>query len=52
MENHPKCPNCGRNLTESEIYCYFCEFDIAELREKQAKTKTKKTIKKKNKNKK
>gem|GEM_PF-6966000 len=35
------CPNCGRNLTESEIYCYFCEFDLSNLREKE-ETKRKK----------
>ncbi|MBS3096282.1 hypothetical protein J4480_02475 [Candidatus Woesearchaeota archaeon] len=25
---HSRCPNCGRNLTEDEIYCYFCETDL------------------------
>ena len=32
MEKHLTCPNCGRSLTESELYCYFCEFDLAKLR--------------------
>jgi hypothetical protein len=33
------CPNCGRNLTESELYCYFCEFKISELKKKELKRK-------------
>ncbi|MDP3765348.1 MAG: hypothetical protein Q8R04_02445 [Nanoarchaeota archaeon] len=37
MEKHLKCPNCGRNLTESELYCYFCEFDLAKLRKERLK---------------
>ncbi|MBI3035294.1 hypothetical protein HYY71_03140 [Candidatus Woesearchaeota archaeon] len=28
MKEHSGCPNCGRSLTESEIYCYFCELEI------------------------
>ncbi|MBI2101281.1 hypothetical protein HYT53_01610 [Candidatus Woesearchaeota archaeon] len=30
----PKCPNCGRKLTESELYCYFCEMSLPEPAEK------------------
>lgn len=30
----PKCPYCGKDLEEDEIYCYFCEQEI-----KQKKTK-------------
>ena len=28
MKRHSKCPNCGRNLTENEMYCHFCELEI------------------------
>ncbi|MBI2558360.1 hypothetical protein HYW20_03480 [Candidatus Woesearchaeota archaeon] len=31
MEHHSKCQNCGRSLTEDELYCYFCEADLADL---------------------
>lgn len=34
MESHTKCPNCGRSLTESELYCYFCEMDLSEFEKK------------------
>ncbi len=36
-QNDLKCPNCGRNLTESELYCYFCETDLAEIEKKKKK---------------
>jgi len=40
MENSPlKCPNCGRALTESELYCYFCEFEIKKVKHKKKKLK-------------
>ncbi len=26
-EKNLKCPNCGKEITEDEIYCYFCELD-------------------------
>ena len=26
------CPNCGRKLTENEIYCYFCESEIKKVK--------------------
>ncbi len=39
MKNE-NCPNCGRSLTEDEIYCYFCEFGAENLGKKE-KTKTK-----------
>ena len=32
-----RCPNCKRALTPAEIYCYFCEMDISELKKKMAK---------------
>ena len=35
----PKCPNCGRELTDDEIYCYFCEMNVYQLRKKQKKSK-------------
>jgi len=31
---HARCPNCGRNLTEDELYCYFCEMDVEESKKK------------------
>jgi hypothetical protein len=34
MEAHFRCPNCGRNLTNEELYCYFCEMDLVKLRKK------------------
>ncbi len=35
-----RCPNCGRNLTENEWYCYFCDVDILKLKkEKRSETK-------------
>jgi len=41
--SNPKCPNCGRNLTESELYCYFCETDLAEIEKKKTALKSGKT---------
>ncbi|MBI4452144.1 hypothetical protein HY637_01825 [Candidatus Woesearchaeota archaeon] len=35
----PKCPHCGRSLTPDEIYCYFCEMNIYQLRKKHKKIK-------------
>jgi len=34
MENRLKCPQCGRELTESELYCYFCEMEVPEQKQK------------------
>jgi uncharacterized OB-fold protein len=34
MEHGQRCPNCGRLLTEQEMYCYFCEMNIEELKNK------------------
>jgi len=25
-----KCPQCGRKLTDDEMYCYFCEAEVGE----------------------
>ncbi|HLC61234.1 MAG TPA: hypothetical protein VJJ52_07450 [Candidatus Nanoarchaeia archaeon] len=43
MEHHhsEKCPQCGRSLTPDEIYCYFCELDLAKLRESREKNSEK-----------
>jgi len=38
MKNQQECPNCGRKLTESELYCYFCDFDISRIGEEKTKT--------------
>jgi len=27
-----KCPNCGRVITDDEIYCYFCDMNISRLK--------------------
>ena len=29
------CPNCGRSITQGEVYCYFCELDIEKLKKQQ-----------------
>src|SRR3989338_10692894 len=42
-QNNLKCPNCGRNLTGSELYCYFCETDLAEIEKKKTALKSGKT---------
>ncbi|MBI3027161.1 hypothetical protein HYY70_03535 [Candidatus Woesearchaeota archaeon] len=41
MEHTLKCPNCGRNLTENELYCYFCEIEISKLKIESTKNKNK-----------
>ena len=30
-EKNLKCPNCGKELTEDEIYCYFCELEVEKI---------------------
>jgi predicted nucleic acid-binding Zn ribbon protein len=42
MESHSKCPNCGRSITENELYCYFYEMDLSELDRKNKKESGKK----------
>jgi hypothetical protein len=37
MEHSEKCPNCGRELTDEEMYCYFCELSVEELKKKDKK---------------
>ncbi len=32
MSNVVRCQNCGRSLTDDEIYCYFCELEIEKLK--------------------
>lgn len=27
-QNQGLCPNCGRKLTENELYCNFCELNL------------------------
>jgi len=29
-----KCPYCGKELTENERYCLFCENDLSKIRDK------------------
>ncbi len=38
MEGHNRCHNCGRSLTENELYCYFCETDSHENGKKHKKS--------------
>ena len=30
----PKCPYCGRKLTENEMFCLHCEQDVSKIKEK------------------
>lgn len=32
-----RCPYCNRELTENEMYCWNCEADITELKNKREK---------------
>ena len=34
-----KCPYCGRKVSDTERYCYFCEEDISKTRDKEEKPK-------------
>ena len=43
MENHSRCPNCGRALTENALFCYFCEPGLPELEKEDKKEKLKKS---------
>ncbi|HLG24669.1 MAG TPA: hypothetical protein VI564_07105 [Candidatus Nanoarchaeia archaeon] len=27
-----KCPICHRDLTEDELYCYFCELEVSKMK--------------------
>ena len=38
-----KCPYCGRELIEDELYCFFCDQDVSKKQRREEKTK--KTIK-------
>ena len=43
-----KCPYCGRNLIEDELYCFFCEEDVSKAADKTEtpkRKKVKKTVK-------
>ena len=31
MEEISKCPNCGREIEDDELYCYFCEADLTDF---------------------
>lgn len=37
-----KCPYCGRELRESERYCWFCEQDISKTIDEEEKPEYKK----------
>lgn len=32
-----KCPYCGKVLNENEMYCWYCEVDLTELKNKREK---------------
>ncbi len=32
-----QCPHCGKELTKDETFCWHCENDISELKDKQEK---------------
>lgn len=34
-----KCPDCGKNLSHDERYCYFCEGDLSKIKDKEEKPK-------------
>ncbi len=34
-ESFGVCVYCNRNLEENERYCYFCEYDVSEVRNKE-----------------
>ena len=29
-----KCPHCGKELTENEMYCWNCENDVSDIKNK------------------
>ncbi|MEK6948865.1 MAG: hypothetical protein AABX34_01495 [Nanoarchaeota archaeon] len=33
----PKCPYCGRKMTEHEMYCWNCEQDVSKIKNKSEK---------------
>ena len=35
----PKCPYCGKNLYETERYCWHCEQDISKVINKEEEPK-------------
>ncbi|MBS3097562.1 hypothetical protein J4209_02080 [Candidatus Woesearchaeota archaeon] len=35
-----RCPYCGRNLNETERYCWFCEQDVSKIIDEGEKPKT------------
>jgi len=32
-----KCPYCNRELTADEMYCWHCEADVSDIKNKQEK---------------
>lgn len=29
-----KCPYCGKEVSKNEMYCWYCENDLSELKNK------------------